>query len=86
MTQTTFLPSNGTVTAVTYDFRKRRLFYADVRSGNSRIAVIFPGNGIRREIYLSGKHKKLFPKSKNLSLILLSYENQPMDFESKSID
>ena len=67
MTQTTFLPSNGTVSAVIYDFRKRRLFYADVGSGNSKIAVISPGNGIQREIFLSGKHKKLFPKSENFS-------------------
>ena len=60
MTQPIFLPSNGTVSAVTYDFQKRRLFYADVRNGNSKIVVIFPGNGTRREIYLAGKHKKNF--------------------------
>ena len=53
-----FLPSNGTVSAVVYDFQKRRLFYADVRGENSKITVIFPGNGTRREIYLAGKHKK----------------------------
>ena len=56
MKQSIFLPSNGTVRSVTYDFQKKRLFYADVRSGNSKIAVIFPGNGTRREIYIAGKH------------------------------
>ena len=65
MIQTLFLPSNGTLSAVTYDFQKRRLFYADVRSGNSRIAVIFPGNSSRREIYFAGKHKRLFPTIEN---------------------
>ena len=67
MNQTLFLPSNGTPSAVIYDFQNRRLFYADVRSGNSRIAVIFPRNGSRREIYFAGKHKKLFPTSENFS-------------------
>ena len=60
MTQPIFLPSNGTVSAVSYDFQKRRLFYADVRNGNSKIVVIFPGNGTRREIYLAGKYKTTF--------------------------
>ena len=55
MTQSIFLPSNGTVSAITYDVKKRRLFYADVRSKNSKISVIFPRNGTQREIYLAGK-------------------------------
>ena len=57
MTQSIFLPSNGTISAVTYDVKKRRLFYADVRSENSKILVIFPRNGTRREIYLAGNIK-----------------------------
>ena len=54
MNQSIFLPSNGTVSAVTYDVQKRRLFYADVRNENSKISVIFPRNGTRREIYVAG--------------------------------
>ena len=54
------LPFNWTVSAVTYDVQKRRLFYADIGSKNSKIAVIFPGNGTWHEIYLAGKYKKLF--------------------------
>ena len=60
MKQSMLLPSNGTVSAVTYDVQKRRLFYADVRRENSKISVIFPGNRTWREIYLAGKHKS-FP-------------------------
>ena len=67
MKQSMFLPSNGTVSAVTYDVQKRRLFYADVRSENSKISVIFPGNRTWREIYLAGKHKKLFSLNENFS-------------------
>ena len=67
MNQTIFLPSNGTVSAVIYDFQKRRLFYADIRSGDSKIAVIFPGNGTRREIFVSGKHKILFHTGEHFS-------------------
>ena len=37
--------------------RKGDLFYADVRSENSKILVIFPRNGTRREIYLAGNIK-----------------------------
>lgn len=55
MNQSMFLPSNGTVYTVTYDFQRKRLFYADVRSKNTKIAVIFPRNGTRRDIYLAGK-------------------------------
>ena len=62
--QSIFLPSNGTVSAVTYDVKKRRLFYADVRSQNSKIAVIFSGNGTRREIYVAGKHNKYYLEMK----------------------
>ena len=58
MKNSVFLPSNGTVNAVAYDFQKRRLFYADVGSENSKIAVIFPSNGTVREIYLAGKKNK----------------------------
>ena len=65
--QSVFLPSNGTVRAVTYDFQKRRLFYVDFRSENPKITVIFPGNGTRREIYLAGKHKNLFSANDNFS-------------------
>ena len=46
--------------AVTYDVQKKRLFYADVTSENSKIVAIFPQNGTRREIYLAGKHTKTF--------------------------
>ena len=67
MKQSMFLPSNGTVSAVTYDVQKRRLFYADVRSKKSEISVIFPGNRTWREIYLAGKHKKLFSASADFS-------------------
>ena len=59
-----FLPSNGTVSAVTHDVKKRRLFYADVRSENSKISVIFPKNGTRREIYLAGNIKTFLYKRK----------------------
>ena len=64
MKQSTFLPSNGTVSAVTYDVQKRRLFYSDVRSENSKISVIFPGNRTWREIYLAGKHKSFSLQAK----------------------
>ena len=60
MNQSIFLPANGTLMAVTYDVQKKRLFYADVTSENSKISVIFPGNDTRREIYLAGKHTKTF--------------------------
>ena len=67
MKQSLFLPSNGTVTAVTYDFQKRRLFYADVRSKNSKIDVIFPGNRTRRDIYLAGNIKSSSLQAKILN-------------------
>ena len=67
MKQSLFLPSNGTVTAVTYDFQKRRLFYADVRSENSKIDVIFPGNRTRRDIYLAGNIKSSSLQAKILN-------------------
>ena len=60
MNQSIFLPANGTLMAVTYDVQKKRLFYADVTSENSKIVAIFPQNGTRREIYLAGKHTKTF--------------------------
>ena len=62
-----YLHFNGTVSAVTYDVQKRRLFYADVRRENSKIAVIFPGNGTWHEIYLAGKYKNFFSKSEHFS-------------------
>ena len=46
--------------AVTYDVQKKKFFYPDVTSEKSKIAVIFPGNGIGHEIYLAGEHTKAF--------------------------
>ena len=64
MNQSIFLPLNGTVSAVAYDVKKRRLFYADVRSESSRISVIFQGNGTRREIYVTGNIRTFRNKQK----------------------
>ena len=64
MKQSIFLPSNGTVSAVTYDVQKRRLFYADVINENSKISVIFPRNGTRREIYVAGNIRTFLYKQK----------------------
>ena len=64
MKQSTFLPSNGTVSAVTYDVQKRRLFYADYTNENSKISVIFRGNQTWREIYLAGKHRSFSLQAK----------------------